>query len=308
MKYKQILDDYINGMPTRKIQKKYSISFPRLSQYLKEKNVYRNKSDASKLACKLHPRKHTQEIKLKISKARKKYLNEHPDKIPYLMYHASKMSYPEKRFKQVLEESGIKGWIYNYPNGRYLYDFGFPELKLDVEIDGNTHTLDKVKKIDIERDEWAISKGWHILRFTASKCTKNLPACINSLLDTIKILNPSYDLYDINKNWKKIKSKIKLYKHGGYIQCKGCNKTFLLPDKRQLFCNKKCSSTHSAKHRKDGIFRRKVQRPSSPQLIQEIKSTNFCAVGRKYGVSDNAIRKWCKSYNIDMNIFKKKAA
>lgn len=39
---------------------------------------------------------------------------------------------------------------------------------------------------------------------------------------------------------------------------------------------------------------RKVNRPSEEQLLKEIKETNYCAVGRKYGVSDNAIRKWLK--------------
>ena len=43
---------------------------------------------------------------------------------------------------------------------------------------------------------------------------------------------------------------------------------------------------------------RKVERPSNIQLAQEILETSFCAVGRKYGVSDNAIRKWCKTYNM----------
>ena len=43
---------------------------------------------------------------------------------------------------------------------------------------------------------------------------------------------------------------------------------------------------------------RKVERPDAITLAQEIVETNFCAVGRKYGVSDNAIRKWCIKYNL----------
>ena len=34
------------------------------------------------------------------------------------------------------------------------------------------------------------------------------------------------------------------------------------------------------------------------QLAQEIIESNFCAVGRKYGVSDNTIRKWCVAYGM----------
>lgn len=37
-------------------------------------------------------------------------------------------------------------------------------------------------------------------------------------------------------------------------------------------------------------------RPSKEILLAELKESNFTAVGRKYGVSDNAIRKWCAAY------------
>lgn len=46
----------------------------------------------------------------------------------------------------------------------------------------------------------------------------------------------------------------------------------------------------------DSIYQRRVDRPSYKQLLKEIEETNYCAVGRKYGVSDNAIRKWVKNY------------
>ena len=29
-----------------------------------------------------------------------------------------------------------------------------------------------------------------------------------------------------------------------------------------------------------------------------LKENSFCAVGKMFGVSDNAIRKWCKSYGL----------
>ena len=46
------------------------------------------------------------------------------------------------------------------------------------------------------------------------------------------------------------------------------------------------------------IARQKVERPSPEQLEQELIESNFSAVGRKYGVSDNTIRKWCKTYGM----------
>ena len=46
-------------------------------------------------------------------------------------------------------------------------------------------------------------------------------------------------------------------------------------------------------------LRRKVVRPSKLQLKKDLQSINsFLGVSRKYGVSDNAIRKWCKIYGL----------
>ena len=37
-------------------------------------------------------------------------------------------------------------------------------------------------------------------------------------------------------------------------------------------------------------------RPAYQQLIVEVAEMGWSAVGRKYGVSDNAIRKWVRAY------------
>lgn len=46
------------------------------------------------------------------------------------------------------------------------------------------------------------------------------------------------------------------------------------------------------------IASRIAQRPEREVLKQEIRNTSFLQLGRKYGVSDNAIRKWCITYNL----------
>ena len=43
---------------------------------------------------------------------------------------------------------------------------------------------------------------------------------------------------------------------------------------------------------------RHTSRPSKEKLWDEIKGTPFTTLSNKYGVSDNAIRKWCKAYNL----------
>ena len=44
------------------------------------------------------------------------------------------------------------------------------------------------------------------------------------------------------------------------------------------------------------VSARKADRPPYQKLLEEIEETNYCAVGRKYGVSDNAVRKWVRFY------------
>lgn len=44
------------------------------------------------------------------------------------------------------------------------------------------------------------------------------------------------------------------------------------------------------------LKQRKIERPPYNILLEEIKQLGYCGVGRKYGVSDNSIRKWKKTY------------
>lgn len=48
------------------------------------------------------------------------------------------------------------------------------------------------------------------------------------------------------------------------------------------------------------LYRKIAVRPSAEELFKILKDNNgnFSLVGRQFGVSDNAIRKWCKSYKI----------
>ena len=60
-------------------------------------------------------------------------------------------------------------------------------------------------------------------------------------------------------------------------------------------CGKKVSDS-TCKYCRDcfNIKQRKVERPSTESLKKDLSTMSFCAVGRKYGVSDNAIRKWLR--------------
>lgn len=51
--------------------------------------------------------------------------------------------------------------------------------------------------------------------------------------------------------------------------------------------SKKCLECHNKNNRK-------VERPTKEQLIIDVNELGYSGTGRKYGVSDNAIRKWVK--------------
>jgi transposase-like protein len=53
---------------------------------------------------------------------------------------------------------------------------------------------------------------------------------------------------------------------------------------------------HNLSRRESKPQTRKVERPSFEQLMADLESMSYCAVGRKYGVSDNAVRKWLRWY------------
>jgi very-short-patch-repair endonuclease len=124
---------------------------------------------------------HTEEAKKKLSDARIKYLKENPDKVPYKLNHSSRQSYPEKLFEDELNKRNIFGWIQKYQIGLYEYDFAWPELKIDVEIDGATHNQEKVKKIDHNRDIFSKENGWKVIRFKARDIKLNINQCFNIL-------------------------------------------------------------------------------------------------------------------------------
>ena len=77
--------------------------------------------------------------------------------------------------------------------------------------------------------------------------------------------------------------------------CATCRRTFKPRTRRHRFCSRECGYPAQGP-RGPQPQRRKVERPPYEQLSAEIEATSYCAVGRKYRVSDNAVRKWVRQY------------
>jgi hypothetical protein len=80
-------------------------------------------------------------------------------------------------------------------------------------------------------------------------------------------------------------------------ECERCSEIFIPRTKDHRYCSLRCGA--GGRRPMTGVpalERRKVERPPYEQLMREIEETSYLAVGRKYGVSDNAIRKWVRFY------------
>jgi transposase-like protein/5-methylcytosine-specific restriction endonuclease McrA len=82
--------------------------------------------------------------------------------------------------------------------------------------------------------------------------------------------------------------------------CTECGKEFAPKYGQQRFCTISCAKRNHGRVYTPQPAIRRVERPPYEQLIRELEETNYSAVGRKYGVSDNAVRKWIRWYEREL--------
>lgn len=73
----------------------------------------------------------------------------------------------------------------------------------------------------------------------------------------------------------------------GCVRCQICDKPI---DSNMKFC----SPEHASQARTSEI------KPDKETLEALVQNTPMTKIGSEYGVSDNAVRKWCKSYGIEL--------
>lgn len=266
----QIIKDYVeNVLSIREVCKKYGIGSKVWVRKLLGENI-RNFSEANKIAHKKYPNSYklSEGTKDKIRKAHLKWMKEHPEQTAWRLKN---MSYPEKCFKKILEDNGLdkKYLIYReYSVFPYFIDFAFINEKLAVEIDGSQHLEEDRKRRDEEKDKLLISKGWKVLRIAAIEVTHDGAKALKAVLDMLKEPTAKYEVVGILRAPKKYQKAVR--GEDG------------LTDKQRL----------------NAFNQRRVERPLKEELFEMVKNEPFTAIASKYGVSDIAITKWCKQYNI----------
>lgn len=278
MKRKILSDEFINeiqeihnsGIYWYKLPQKTGISKTVLNKYLSDGKIIKI----------LHKRKHSNETKNKISKARKKYLKENPDKHPWKNNSKFK-SNPCELFKEKLKKLNvIFSSEFTDPNWCRIYaiDIAFPCHKIGIEINGNQHYNNDgtLKDYYIKRNKYLTELGWYIYNIHYSIIYNDILS--TNIINDIKQHSLSQTEYDkyvdyYNKNKKK-------------YNCISCGNEITKYSKSNK-CNK-CSKKE----------KRKVDRPNKEELKELIEKYNWCEIGRKFSVSDNTIRKWAKNYNL----------
>lgn len=148
------------------------------------------------------------------------------------------------------------------------------------------HHLDKSTKKFSLGHHVLQSKSWDSILEEVKKCSL---LCCNCHNETHAEEDKTYQFFIEEKIYKgRPPKKLKERRIIIPYNCEYCKKEFMPLTKFSKFCSLECS----------GFTQRKVTWPTKEQLIEDIRNMPFTKVGQKYKVSDNAVRKWAKKYNI----------
>lgn len=273
-----IIDDYVNNNFTyRELIDKYNSSNVALIKILKDVDTdpVKKKRNRNTLS-----HKHSNETKKRMSIIRKNWLKENPEKHVW-KYRDKFISKPCEFLKSKLlmnNVSFVPEYTPNIENNfrNYSIDISFPDKKIGIEVNGNQHYNDDgtLKDYYKERNKYFIDNGWKIYQIHYLKVYND-----NFVDDLISKLKDNYDLNNIDYSFY-----IKKEKENNY--CITCHKN------KVFYKDSECRECSSLK-------RRKIKdRPNKDELVKLVDKFGLEGVGRKYGVTGNAIKKWLKKEKI----------
>ncbi|WP_238178368.1 endonuclease domain-containing protein [Calothrix sp. 336/3] len=82
-----------------------------------------------------------------------------------------------------------------YSIGAFVVDFYLPELKLAIEIDGESHIQPRAMEYDQERQLFLEAKGIRVMRFTNEQVYQKLDGVVEAIAQTILQLRQSPSLH-----------------------------------------------------------------------------------------------------------------
>ena len=82
----------------------------------------------------------------------------------------------------------LKGYRFNRQKivGGYIVDFYCAKAKLAIEVDGSQHYCSDMINTDKTRDDYLVSLGLRVLRFTNMEVLKNIDGVIERILEKME--------------------------------------------------------------------------------------------------------------------------
>lgn len=250
------------------LRKKFKIQSDDIKDILG--NKVRSSSEAIKLAHKKYPEnyKHTEESKKIMREKRLEFMKNNPEKTAWRL---SNVSYPEKLCIEYIEKNSLDkkySIVREYSVFPYFIDFAFVNEMVAIEIDGSQHLLPERKERDDKKDKLLNDLGWLVIRVSEKEIKTNIDEVFKQILSILKD-----------------KPKINNHRIGLVVKPKKRHKK----ERNEFgFTEKQIQSIKS---------QRRVERPPIDELKKLIEKNGYRGTGKIFGISDNAIRKWLKSYD-----------
>jgi very-short-patch-repair endonuclease len=264
---KEIIELYKNGNSLNKLRNEFKIGHKKLKDCL-PKDIIRTTEEVKRIT--IRPKKLSKKHKEKISDSLKKcHKEKRHNGWSFINSDKNRESYPEKFFKKYLNNLGLME-KYKVEEklsfSKYFLDFAFVDLKLDVEIDGSQHYRDAKSIIhDIKRNKFLNKCGWKVYRIKWKNLFNNTEIELKKFEDYLNNYENNYNVYyDCFYDGKKC----------------ACGNEIVRKANMCSICS--------------GLKKRKVERPPLQIILKNILKLGYVGTGKKYGVSDNAIRKWVK--------------
>ena len=97
-------------------------------------------------------------------------------------------TFPERLLWAKLRNRQLSRWKFRrqHPIGPYFADFACPEVKLVVELDGDTHGEEVQQHRDAVRTRFMELEGWQVLRIWNAHLMENIDGALDTILDTLE--------------------------------------------------------------------------------------------------------------------------
>ena len=195
-----------------------------------------------------------------------------------------------RHHKAAAKDPSNKG--YEYPLYRAIRKYGIENFIFEIIEECSLEELDIKEQYYINKYN-SIQNGYNQVLVQQAKTTLTndlveqiTQELLNSSLSTEKIGEKfgvsGRTIRSINngESWFRDDIAYPIRKKNQKNYCISCNKQIL---KGSIYCE---NCAH--------IAQRKVERPTKEELKSMIRTMSFVDIGKKYGVTDNTIRKWCK--------------